>query len=392
MGEDTESSLYNRLGASSSKAGVLKAVGAKTPSHFIEFCDDVCDDPNYQSFLHADGAGTKSIVAYLAYRETNDPTWFRSLAFDSLVMNLDDVICAGIPETLILSNTIGRNKALIPDEAISAIINGYKDLISNLKSQGISISLCGGETADVGDLVRTCIVDSTLYGRIKKSNIISTDSIKAGDIIIGLSSTGKATYETENNSSIGSNGLTLARHALINQKYAQKYPEILDPNIPKESSYCGKYSLLEPIANLSGISIAKALLSPTRTYAPVIKKILDTESRELIHGIIHCTGGGQTKALRFGKNVRYVKNDLFPCPAVFQLIKQSLNVPWKEMYSVFNMGHRMEIYCAESVAASIIAISKSFGIEAKKIGYVAASKSSNTLCISSPESDIEYSN
>lgn len=373
----TESQIYSSLGASSSKGGVHQALGLNKAKYFIELSEDIAGDPDRYSFLHADGAGTKSIVAYLAFRESGDPTFFKSLAYDSLIMNLDDVFCVGKPESLILSNTIGRNKTLIPDPAIGAIIDGYRELVSLLESYDIAIKLCGGETADLGDLVRTLVVDSTLFGRIKKRETISTDRITPGDIIIGLSNTGKTIYEETPNSSLSSNGYTLARHALINQKYRVKYPEILDPAVSATNSYKGKEDLFAAPPELNGMTLVQALLSPTRTYAPILKEIYQKIPLDQIHGVINCTGGGQTKILRFGNGVRYIKDNLFPCPPIFKLIQDSLNVPWNEMYSVFNMGHRIEIITPEKNFSTINKIVESFGIESRIIGNVVSSDDSS---------------
>ena len=381
----TESSAYSKLGASSAKGAVHTAIGKTHRSYFAELNEDVTGNPAYLSLLHADGAGTKSILAYIAYKETGDPTWFKSLAYDSLVMNLDDIACVNAFESLTLSNTIGRNKNTIPDAALKEIISGYKEVAEHLSQNGIDIKLCGGESADLGDLIRTVVIDSTLFARVKKSEVISTDNIKANDIIIGLSSTGKAKYESESNSGLGSNGYTLARHALVASKYAEKYPEILDPAI-KAAAYQGKLDLFEEQKNLD-TSLIKALLSPTRSYSPVIRKI--TKELKDIHGIIHCTGGGQTKIIGFGKNKKYIKDDLFPIPEIFRMIQESMRVPLEEMYSVFNMGHRMEIICDEKHLKTISEISNEFGIEAKQIGYVEDS-GSNCVVIKSAGQEFIY--
>lgn len=377
-----DSKIYKDLGASSSKAGVLDAVKSHNPSHFVELNEDVCGDTSYYSLLHADGVGTKSIVAYLAYKETGDPKWFRSLAQDSTVMNLDDIACVGAFESLTLSNTIGRNRSTIPEEVIKEIIEGYREFLEQMNANGIKINACGGETADLGDLVRTAVIDSTLFARVKKSETISTNAITPGDIIIGLSNTGQASYETEPNSSLSSNGYTLARHALIAHSYVQKYPEIVDPALDSKNTYNGKQKLLEHIDTL-GTSLAKAMLSPTRTYAPVIKQTLKTCGAANIHGIINCTGGGQTKCLRFGQGLHYIKDNLFSCPPIFEIIQANMNVPWDEMYAVFNMGHRIEIFCPESLLSEVTDIADSFKIEAKMIGHVEASQDRNRLRLKS---------
>ncbi len=364
-----EAGSYAALGASSSKGGVHAAVGYKPGrEHFAELFPDVCRDSRYYSLLHADGAGTKSIPAYIAFRETNDPSWFRSLAQDSLVMNLDDVACVGALESLALCNTIGRNRKLIPDSAIEQIVNGYKETIAALAREGIDIELCGGETADLGDIVRTLIVDSSLFARVKREHAISFKNIQDGDYIIGLSSTGQCSYENASNSGIGSNGLTLARHALISADYATKYPEILSPEIDTNRAYRGQWKFFDAPKPLDQ-NIARSILSPTRSYAPFIKRLLEEAGSE-IHGLVHCTGGGQTKIGHFGKGNRYLKTELFPVPPIFELIQQSLAVPWSEMYAVFNMGHRLEVICSEKTAATVRAIADYFKIESRRIGIV----------------------
>lgn len=384
-----ESKTYAELGVSSSKSGVLKAVGAgETSAFFCELREDAAGDPAYYSLLHADGAGTKSIPAYLAYRETGDVSWLAGLAQDSLVMNLDDTACVGAFESLMLSNTIGRNRLLVPDEAVAAIIRRYRETAELLAAHGVAIELCGGETADLGDVVRTLVVDSTLFARVRRDGAISADRIAAGDIIIGLSSSGQAAYEKTPNSGIGSNGLTLARHALISARYAERYPEICDPGLRKEDTYRGRHDLFEEPAGL-GTSIAQALLAPTRSYAPVIKR-LQAELPGGLHGVIHCTGGGQTKILRFGRGKHYVKDALFACPPIFRLIQEGMDVPWAEMYAVFNMGHRMEIVCAERDASTVIAAAAEYKIEARRIGYVEESAGGNTLAIESEFGRFDY--
>ncbi len=382
MSKDSESALYGKLGASSSKAGILKAASKGRPQHFIELCNDLVDSDQFMSFIHADGAGTKSILAYIAFKETNDPTYFRGLAQDALVMNLDDIICVGLPQSLLLSNTIGRCKRLVPDSAIAEIINGYGSLIYKLSQFGINIMPGGGETADVGDVVRTLLVDATLAGRIEKTGVISTDNIKPNDVIVGLSSTGQASYEDAPNSGISSNGLTLARHVLIPNEFCKKYPEIMDPGIDDAVAYKGKFNIFENRSDL-GTSIIKAILSPTRTYAPILAEIYRSIGTKNIHGVINCTGGGQTKPLRFGQKVRYVKDSLFPVPPLFSMIQSSANVPWREMYSVFNMGHRLEIIVPQAVSDKIIGISKHFNVEAKIIGRIEESDTNSVSIITS---------
>ena len=391
MTDKKESNIYAALGASSSKEGVHQAIGATSRSSFFaSVIEDVNGDPDYYSLLHADGAGTKSIAAYIAFRETSDPDWFRSVAVDALVMNLDDVVCVNAFESLLLSNTIGRNRFTVPDSVVSALIKGYTETVAMLREQGINLQLAGGETADVGDLVRTVIVDSCLFGRVKKTEAISTDAIATGDVLIGLSSTGKASYETKANSGIGSNGITLARHALIHKKYAERYPEILDEHGDRTLQYNGSMDAFDSPGHL-GMSVIEALSSPTRTYAPVVKK-LTSECPEGIHGIIHCTGGGQTKICRFGPGKRYIKDSLYETPPIFSLIQKELSVPWEEMYAVFNMGHRMEIACAPEVADTVIAAAEAFNIQAKKIGYVEDSDNErNQTIIKSQYGEFQYS-
>lgn len=372
-----ESSAYAALGASSAKGGVLAAVGEVGPARFFATpVDDPFGNPNYAFFLHADGAGTKSIVSYLLYRETGDASWFRSLATDSLVMNLDDIACSGGLEGLVLSNTIGRNRALIPDQAIAEIIQGYKGCIDILESQGISIRMSGGETADVGDLCRTLIVDSTLCARIPRANLVDTTMVKPGDIIIGFSSTGTARVESDPNSGISSNGLTLARNVLLSRALVSKYPEACDPNIPEDLAYRGPFSVTDYHESL-GMSVGEALLSPTRSFAPLIKVILEN-FRQHTHALIHCTGGGQVKIKRFGQGVTYLKENLFPTPPIFSLIQKHGAIPWSEMYSVFNMGHRLEGCFPKDLANEIIACANQFGIAAQVVGRVTSSDGENS--------------
>jgi len=386
--QTSESHLYAALGASSSKDGVHKALGGLTSGGFFaEVRDDVAGDPSYYSLLHADGAGTKAIVAYLAFRETGSTSWFKSLAIDSLVMNLDDVACVGSFESLLLSNTIGRNRTLVPDEAVGEIIAGYKEFAERLSSLGIGVSLAGGETADMGDVIRTIVIDSTMFGRVKRSSAINTHSIQDGDTIVGLSNSGQASYEDSANSSIGSNGFTLARHALIEKSYAEKYPEILDPAIAAQQAYRGKQKLFDSPSPLKE-TIASALLSPTRTYAPVIKSALK-ELQSEVHGIIHCSGGGQSKALRFGNKKRFVKDNFFPIPPVFELIQNNLDVPWREMYTVFNMGHRMEVIVPKDRAKAVVDVASSFGIEGKIVGYIEDAVA-NSVVLKTPHGTFEY--
>ena len=316
--------------------------------------------------MHADGAGTKSSLAYMYWKETGDLSVWKGIAQDALIMNIDDLICVGAVDNILLSSTIGRNKRLIPGEVIAAIINGTEELIEEYRKLGVNIYSTGGETADVGDLVRTIIVDSTVTCRMKRSDVISNNHIQAGDVIIGLASYGQATYETEYNGGMGSNGLTSARHDVFAKYLAQKYPESYDNSLPEDLVYSGGCKLTDKIADL-GIDAGKLVLSPTRTYIPVIKQVLD-KYRKQVHGMVHCSGGAQTKVMNFVENLHIVKDNMFPVPPLFKLIQEQSGTPWEEMYKVFNMGHRMEIYVNEEIAEDIIAISKSFNIDARIVG------------------------
>jgi phosphoribosylformylglycinamidine cyclo-ligase len=385
----TESTAYASLGASSAKTGILDAVGEEfNTRYFAQPSGDILGDPHYSSFLHADGAGTKSIVAYLLYRETGNVSYFRTLATDSLVMNLDDLACVGALDCLLLSNTIGRNRSLIPDLAIREIIEGYRDNVNLLQQHGLNITLSGGETADVGDLVRTLLVDSTLAARVPRSNLVDTYRTVPGDLIIGFSSTGRSKLEQWDNSGIGSNGLTLARNLLLSRYHVDRYPEVSDPAIDQTLAYQGNYKVTDTYTELP-CTIGEALLSPTKTYAPLVKSLLETHF-DSIHSLIHCTGGGQTKIKRFGRGVSYEKEDLFPVPPLFSLIQRSANLDWGQMYAVFNMGHRLEACVEPTTADEIIERSRSFGIEAKIIGSVRASENENTVRISSPFGTFSY--
>ena len=387
--ESTESAAYAALGASSAKGGVLKAVGEHSTSRY--FATPIADpfgDPTQSFFLHADGAGTKSIVAYLLYRETGDIKWFRSLATDSLVMNLDDIACSGALSGLVLSNTIGRNRRLVPDEAISEIIAGYKECAATLNSFGIEITLSGGETADMGDLVRTLVVDSTLSARIPSDELVDTYRVEPGDAIVAFSNVGQVAWETAPNSGIGSNGLSLARNVLLSRYHVERYPEAGDPEIPHDVAYRGPYKASDFVAEL-GTSVGAALLSPTRSYAPLIKTAL-RELRTAIHSLIHCTGGGQVKIKRFGRGVRFEKTDLFPIPPLFDLIQRHGAIPWPEMYSVFNMGHRLEASLDPAASSAIIARAAQLGIAARIIGRVSSTGGENEVVIASPHGEFTY--
>lgn len=364
---------YNLRGVSAGKEEVHNAIKNVDKGLFPKaFCKIVPDyltgDPNYCIVMHADGAGTKSSLAYMYWKETSDVSVWKGIAQDALIMNIDDLLCVGATENILLSSTIGRNKNLVTGEVIAAIINGTEELLETLRNQGIGIFSTGGETADVGDLVRTIIVDSTVVCRMKRSDVISNDNIQHGDVIVGLASYGQATYEDAYNGGMGSNGLTSARHDVFNKTLATKYPESYDPAVPSELVYSGTCNLTDSVDGVP-VDAGKLVLSPTRTYAPVIKAMLD-KHRADIHGMVHCSGGAQTKVLHFVDNVHVIKDNLFPIPPLFQLIQRESKTDWKEMYKVFNMGHRMEVYVPAAVADSLIEISKGFGIDAQVIGRV----------------------
>jgi phosphoribosylformylglycinamidine cyclo-ligase len=367
----TEESRYNLRGVSASKEDVHKAISRLDKGLFPKaFCKIVPDylsgDEQYCIVMHADGAGTKSSLAYAYWKETGDMSVWKGIAQDALVMNLDDLLCVGATGNILLSSTIGRNKHLIPGEIVSEIINGTEELLEELRGQGIQIYSTGGETADVGDLVRTLIVDSTVVCRMKRSDVISNHRIMAGDVIIGLSSFGQTSYENAYNGGMGSNGLTSARHDVFNRSLAAKYPETFDPSLPSEVVYSGSMELTSPVEGCA-VDAGKLVLSPTRTYAPVIKKILE-KFRPEIHGLVHCSGGGQTKVLHFVDRLHVIKDNLFPLPPLFRLIREQSDTSWEEMYKVFNMGHRMEIYVKENIAEEIMAIATSFSLEARIVG------------------------
>ena len=373
----TDAQRYAGRGVSSTKADVHKAIENIDKGLFPKaFCkivpDFLSNDPDYCLVMHADGAGTKSSLAYAYWKETGELGVWDGIAQDAIVMNTDDLLCVGVVDNIILSSTIGRNKHRIPGEVISQIIEGSRQFVLKMASYGINICLTGGETADVGDLVRTIIVDSTVCARLKRSEVIDNSKITAGDVIVGLSSFGKAIYEDEYNGGMGSNGLTSARHDVFSAYIGQKYPETYNSQIPKDLAYTGTKSMLE-IEPESGVTYGKLVLSPTRTYAPVIKEVLKN-FRSSVHGMIHCTGGSQTKILNFIDKFLIVKDNMFPVPPLFRTIQKESNSSWEEMYKVFNMGHRMEIYVPEDVAEEIILISKKFGVEAKIIGRVLPSK------------------
>jgi len=371
------SKRYAQRGVSASKEDVHNAIKnidkGLFPKSFCKIVPDyLTDDPNYCLIMHADGAGTKSSLAYMYWRETGDLSVWKGIAQDALIMNIDDLLCVGATDNIMLSSTIGRNKNKIPGEVLSAIINGTEELIEDLKKFGITIHSTGGETADVGDLVKTIIVDSTVTARMKRSDVIDNANIKAGDVIVGLASFGQATYETEYNGGMGSNGLTSARHDVFHKYLAEKYPESFDASVPEDLVYSGNIKLTDQVNN-APLNAGKLVLSPTRTYAPIIKEILSKYTSDTIHGMIHCSGGAQTKILHFVDDLHIVKDNMFPVPPLFKLIQEQSNTDWKEMYQVFNCGHRMEIYTSPEVAEDIINISKSFQVDAKIIGRVEAS-------------------
>jgi phosphoribosylformylglycinamidine cyclo-ligase len=370
---------YDLRGVSASKDDVHNAIKnidkGIYPKAFCKIIPDILtNNPDYCNIMHADGAGTKSSLAYVYWKETGDMSVWKGIAQDAIIMNLDDLLCVGATDSILLSSTIGRNKNLIPGEVIAAIINGTEEILSELRDNGIGIYSTGGETADVGDLVRTIIVDSTVTCRMKRDEVISNHNIQPGDVIVGLASYGQATYEHEYNGGMGSNGLTSARHDVFNKSIAEKYPESYDAAIPYNLIFSGSKSLTDMIAIGNGRSVTagKLVLSPTRTYAPVIKKVLDNY-RSHVHGMVHCSGGAQTKVLHFVDNVHVIKDNLFPVPPLFKLIHEESKTSWQEMYKVFNMGHRMELYVPENIAQDIIAISNSFNIDAQIIGHVEAS-------------------
>lgn len=381
----TTPNKYTQRGVSADKEDVHKAIAQLDKGLFPKaFCKIVPDylgnDENYCVVMHADGAGTKSSLAYIYWKETGDISVWRGIAQDAVVMNTDDLLCVGALDNILLSSTIGRNKFLIPGEVVSEIIKGTEETLATLRKHGMNIISTGGETADVGDLVKTIIVDSTVVCRMKRSEVISNHRIQAGDVIVGIASYGQATYESEYNGGMGSNGLTSARHDVFSHEYAAKYPESFDNSLPDNIVYSGKMKLEEA---------GKLVLSPTRTYAPVVKKIFDTVTRENIHGMVHCSGGAQTKVLHFVDNLHIVKDNLFATPPLFKLIQEQSGTTWQEMYKVFNMGHRMEVYVAAEHAQAIIDVAKSFNIDAQVVGRCEAGKG-KSLTIKSEYGTFEY--
>lgn len=372
---DTKGNRYAMRGVSSAKEDVHNAIKNIDKGLFPKaFCKIVPDylsgDPEYCLVMHADGAGTKSSLAYTYWKETGDMSVWKGIAQDAIVMNTDDLLCVGVTDNILLSSTIGRNKNLIPGEVISAIISGTQSFVDTMKEHGVDMVLTGGETADVGDLVRTVIVDSTVCARIKRSDVIDNANIAAGDVVVALASYGRANYEDEYNGGMGSNGLTSARHDVFCKELAEKFPESFDAQVPAELVYSGSKKLTE-VEPETGVTYGKLVLSPTRTYAPIIKKIFE-KHRADIHGMVHCSGGAQTKVLHFVENLRVIKDNLFPVPPLFRTIKEESEAEWKEMYKVFNMGHRMELYVPAGIAQSIMEISESFGVEARLLGRVEA--------------------
>lgn len=388
------SKRYAQRGVSASKEDVHNAIKNIDKGLFPKaFCKIVPDyltgSEDHCLVMHADGAGTKSSLAYMYWKETGDSSVWKGIAQDALIMNIDDLICVGATDNIMLSSTIGRNKNLIPGEVISAIINGTEELISDLAEHGITIHSTGGETADVGDLVRTIIVDSTVTARMKRSNVIDNAKIKSGDVIVGLASFGQATYEKEYNGGMGSNGLTSARHDVFDKELAQKYPESFDASVPSELVYSGSKKLTDTVDG-APLDAGKLVLSPTRTYAPIVKQVLEKHTSEQVHGMVHCSGGAQTKILHFVDKLHIVKDNLFEVPPLFRLIQQQSGTDWKEMYQVFNCGHRLELYVDEKIANDLIAIAKSFKVDAQIIGRVAENPVKK-LTISSEFGEFIYS-
>lgn len=393
MSSDNSTNRYAQRGVSAQKEDVHNAIKNIDKGLFPKaFCkivpDYLTNDEDYCLIMHADGAGTKSSLAYLYWKETGDLSVWKGIAQDALIMNIDDLLCVGATDNIMLSSTIGRNKNLVPGEVISAIINGTEELIDELKKFGVTIHSTGGETADVGDVVRTIIVDSTVTARMKRSDVIDNANIKPGDVIVGLESFGQATYEKEYNGGMGSNGLTSARHDVFAHYLAENYPESFDPSVPKDLIYSGAKKLTDEVDG-SPINAGKLVLSATRTYAPIIKEILAKYNADNVHGMVHCSGGAQTKILHFVDNVHVIKDNLFDVPPLFKLIQEQSQTGWKEMYQVFNCGHRMELYVNPEIADEIIAISKSFNVNAQIVGRVEASDSKK-LTIQSNYGTFEY--
>ena len=395
MSDQEAKSLYSQRGVSYSKKEVHAAIKNVDKGLFPHaFCKVIPDflggDNNFCNVVHADGAGTKSSLAYMYWKETGDLSVWKGIAQDSIVMNIDDMLCVGITDNILLSSTIGRNASKIPGEVISAIINGNEEIIQFYNDLGISMINTGGETADVGDLVRTVIVDTTASARLKRSDVVDAAKMKPGQVIVGLASHGQASYEDEYNAGMGSNGLTSARHDVFCKEYAEKYPEAYDTNLSDDVVFIGKYKLTDKVHDMP-VDMGKAVLSPTRTYAPIIKAVFDNIGKEKIGGMIHCSGGAQTKCAKFGVGLHFVKDNLFDTPPLFREIKDcSPNTSWQEMYAVFNMGHRLELMVDESIADEIINISKGFDIPAQVIGRLEESKAGNKVTIESQYGTFEY--
>lgn len=393
MAEENKN-IYSQLGVSSKKEDVHRAIERLDkglfPGAFCKIVEDVNGRPDYCSIFHADGAGTKSSLAYMYYKETEDASIFRGVVRDAIVMNIDDILCVGATGNIFLSNNLGRNSKYISGDIIATIINEYNDYSKKLTSLGLKVIMCGGETADVGDLVRTLILDASVFTNMKREDVINVENIKTDDVIVGLASYGKASYEDEYNSGIGSNGLTLARHGTLSHDYYNKYPECYEKNLDEKLVFFGKYKLTDDIEEI-GLTVGKALLSPTRTYAPILIEILNN-FKGSIHGIIHITGGGQTKNLNYGRGITYLKNNLYTPPKIYEIIQKSSETEWREMYSVFNMGHRIELYCEESVALELIKIAKKYNVEAKIVGQCENSpiKGKNTVELKSEFGAFEY--
>jgi phosphoribosylformylglycinamidine cyclo-ligase len=386
------SDRYNQRGVSASKEDVHQAISKLDkglyPKAFCKIIEDhLGSDPAYCTVMHADGAGTKSSLAYVYWKETGDLSVWKGIAQDAIIMNIDDLLCVGATDNILLSSTIGRNKNLVPGEVISAIINGTEEVLEMLRHYGLNIKSTGGETADVGDLVRTIIVDSTVTARMKRSHVIDNANIQAGDVIVGLASYGRATYEDSYNGGMGSNGLTSARHDVFTKELALKYPESYDEAIPDNLAYTGKYNVTDSIAGID-VNVGKLVLSPTRTYAPIMISIFN-ELRQHIHGLVHCSGGAQTKVLHFVEGLHVIKDNLFDVPPLFNLIQECSGTDWKEMYKVFNMGHRMEVYLNQQFAQRVIEISKTFGVDAQVVGRVEASDKKQ-VTIKSPAGIFTY--
>tara|TARA_B110000977_G_scaffold161491_2_gene206485 strand:+ start:9784 stop:11151 length:1368 start_codon:yes stop_codon:yes gene_type:complete len=392
---DAAKERYMARGVSASKEDVHAAIANVDKGLFPKaFCKVVPDlltgDEEFCTCMHADGAGTKSSLAYMYWKETGDLSVWRGIAQDAVIMNTDDLLCIGCVDNILLSSTIGRNKSKIPGEVLKALISGTEDVLSTMRDNGVGIISTGGETADVGDLVRTVIVDSTVTARMRRDKVISNDGIREGDVVIGMASYGQATYETEYNGGMGSNGLTSARHDVFHKELAQKYPESFDDAVPEDLVYSGKYGLLD-IEPETGMTVGKLVLSPTRTYAPVVKRLLDTLERSKIHGMVHCSGGAQSKVSHFlNDGLHVIKDNMLPVPPLFKLIQDCSDTEWSEMYKVFNCGHRMEVYCSEEDAADVIAASTLFGIHAQVVGRVEACEGKSKVTVKSEYGEFTY--